>query len=527
MVRSSKLWLLLIVFILIVTAIIVTGCGQGKVETDQHIDAFVLPAEVVLAAPRDLAPGPQDPYYTSSILMVWEPLFAVNEQGEPTPRLVKTWTMSEDGREWIFVLKQEVVFHDGLPFNAEAVIANFERYRKISPKGSPFYSFNVNEIYPGLIEVSKVDDYTVKMSFEQPVPTLIYNMISFGSAMFSPNNFAADGNFNGLPMGTGPFKLVDHEKDQYALLEAFEGYHGDKAKAETIRVRVIPNPDTRLSALKAEEIMGVMDLGALQPSLAKELLKDERFVVSTAKSTITHYLTPNGNKPPFNDPRMKQAVSLLIDRELIVKELYEGYPVASGNILNYTSPFAKDIKAKHDKEMAKALANEALGGAGQTIDLIIPTWGLERYPYKAQAEYIQALLGEIGLEAKISILDGAAFRNALSEGEFNLAMNIQGLPNGEPFIILDRFMSSNGATNKSYNLGYSSQRADQLAEELKTTLDMNERSKKYLELQEISAQELPTIPLFNDTNIIAFNKKIKGYKATLYGTTLSQLEWAK
>ncbi|UQZ85845.1 Heme-binding protein A precursor [Paenibacillus konkukensis] len=524
----KKTYLLSILWLCIMIGLL--GCSAGAPQAQQTPEAASAAAnqgEVVLAAPRDLAPGPQDAYYTSLILYVWEPLVASGEDGQPAPKLATSWTMSADGKEWTFKLRDGVQFHDGEKVNADAVIANFNRYKQVSPKSSPFYTLDVKSAYPGLQDVVKVDEMTFKLVFDNPQPTLLYSMVNFASPIYSPKNFDEKGDFNGLPQGTGPFKLIEHQKDQFDLLEAYDGYYGDKAKTKRIRVRVIPDPDTRLAALKSGEIMGVMDLGALPPALAKELLKDDRFEVSATKSTISHYIHPNGKKPPFDNPKMRQALSLAIDREQLVKELYLGYPTSTVNILNVTSPFYKEIRPEYNLPEAKKLAAEALGGGSQKIDLIVPTYGLDRYPYKAQAELLQSVLKELNLDANIRILDGAAFKEAQSKGDFDLALATQGLPNGDPYTIFTNYLSSAGSSNKSYSLGYKNDRIDGLLNQAKTTLGMDERKAIYNEIQTIAAQDLPTIPLFNDASLIAYNKKIKGYKATVYGTTLAQLEWAQ
>ncbi|HCQ89009.1 MAG TPA: ABC transporter substrate-binding protein, partial [Clostridium sp.] len=150
-------------------------------------------------------------------------------------------------------------------------------------------------------------------------------MARFGTAMYSPQCFDINtGDFTDIAKGTGPFKIVGHEKDQYTLLERNEEYYGDKAKAKKVRVKVIPDAETRFSALKSEEIMGVMDLGAITPELSKELLKDKNFDVSTGKSSITHFISTNGVKGPFSNAKMKEALSLVVDRDLIVDEFFGG-----------------------------------------------------------------------------------------------------------------------------------------------------------------------------------------------------------
>ncbi len=485
------------------------------------------PKEIVLAAPRDLAPGPKDPYYTNPILYVWEPLVINGENGEPAPQLATSWSLSEDAKTWTLKLREGVRFHDGEPFNADAVIANFDRYRKISPKASPFTTFSIDQTFPGLTKVEKVETHTIRLVFSQPQPMLIYAMVGFGSPIYSPKNFEANGDFKGFPQGTGPFKLVEHRPDVSLLLQRNDDYHGAKAGAEFVRVRTIPAPDTRLSAMKAGEILGVMDLGAIPPEQANELAKDNRFALSWEKSTISHYLHPNGKSGIFKDVRLRQAVSMAIDREAIVKGLYRGYPSPTVNILNFTSPFMKTIAIPHDPKRAAALASEALAGKRAKILMIVPSYGIDRYPYKAQAELIQATLIPLGLDAEIRILDAAAYRKAQTEGEYDLALATQGLPNSDPFTLLNNYLATKGSSNALYSFGYSNPRVDQLLQEASVAVDIKQRRKAYEELQDLALQDMPTIPLFNDTSLIAYNKQITGYRATVYGTTLPEVRWAQ
>jgi len=513
---------ILLIF-LVLTMVLGTLAGCTTKDTSINEDE-----EIVLAAARDLSPGAKDAYYATSILFVWEPLIGLDDKGNPCAELAEKWTNSEDFKEWTFKIKEGVKFHDGVQLDADAVIKNFDRYMNMKTKGSPFYSFDLEKTYPNLKEVVKVSDYEVKLIFNKPISTLIYNMARFGSAIYSPQCFDINtGDFTDIAKGTGPFKIVEHEKDQYTLLERNEEYYGDKAKAKKVRVKVIPDAETRFSALKSEEIMGVMDLGAITPELSKELLKDKNFDVSTGKSSITHFISTNGVKGPFSNAKMKEALSLIVDRDLIVDEFFGGYGTSTINILNHTSPFAKEIKPVHDKEGAKEIAKEVLKGETKEVKFIVPSYGVDRYPYKPEAEYIQSAIKDIGLNATITILDGAAFKEAMKKGEYDLAIHPQGLPNAEPFTIFEGYMHSKGSSNKSYSLGYKNQRVDELIDKLKETNDITKREEIYNELQDISAKDPASIPLFQDVNLIAFNKKIKGFEATSYGTTLNKMEWSK
>lgn len=511
--------------LVMVSSIALSGCGTKSEKDTTKTDSN---KEIVLASPRDVAPGKENVHFANVLSYVWEPLVSMNKKGEPTPKLAKSWEMSKDAKEWTFKLQEGVTFHNGEKFNADIVVANFDRYKKLKNGKSNFYTFKVDKIYPGLIDCVKTDDYTVKLNFKKPIPTLAYNMVNFGSPIFHPNDFGKDGNFIvDKPNATGPFKLIESKKNSYCLLEAFDNYWGEKAKSKKIRIKTIPEGQTRYSALKAGEVMGVLDLGAITPNLAEELLKDSKFESSVEKSTINHFLSLNGTKFPFNDPKMKEAVSLAIDRNLIVDKFYKGFGNPTQNLLNHVSPFYKEMKPEHNLEKAKKLASEVLKGKNANVTMIIPSEFTKKYPYKEEAQYIQSVLKELGLNVNINIYDFATFNQIRNKGDFNLQMHIQGLPNMEPYTMFDNYMRSNGSTNKNYHFGYKNDKVDSLMNKLDETLDIEKRAAIYDELQSISAKDPSTIPLFSEMNLIVSNKEVTGHNAFIYGTTLPELQWSK
>jgi len=482
--------------------------------------------EIVLAAPRDIVPGEGDFFFATSMVKVWEPLVGVDESWMPIPVLAESWEHNADATEWNFTLKRGVKFHDGAAFNADVVIKNFDRYQAVDPGKSKFYSFTIERFYPGFKKIEKTGEYEVKLYFEKSMPTLPFFMSNFGSAMFSPDCFDGAGSFTKTAAGTGHFKVVEHVLDQYAVLERFDDYWSEPARAERIRIRVIPDGNTRFSALKAEEIMGVLDIGAIQPNLAKQLIKEDRFEDSVAKSSIIHYISPSGTKFPFNDVRMRKAVSLIFDREMIAETLYSGYVTPAPHILNYSSPFHKEMPIEYNPEKAKALAAEVMGKDRITMDLVLPAPFTGKYPYKEQAEYLQSVVAELGVDLEIKMLEWGALREAQKNGDYGLGMQIQGLPSGEPYAIFNSFMKSESGQNKSYGLGYANPEADALLEEVAETIDMDRRAEIYNRLQEIAAEEFPFIPVVNDSTVVVYNTKLNGYNAEIYGVTFDKIEWA-
>lgn len=503
--------------------LILSGCGGNGASSDTSDtpDASLYEKEVILAAHRDLTPGEKDGYYTSLITQVWEPLVTLGEDGAPEAALATDWEMSDDGTEWRLSLREGVTFHDGEPFNADAVIANIERVLDHSPKKSPFYTIDAKKTYPDLDHLEKVDEHTVKLVFSVPSPSAINRLTNFGSPMTSPAGFDENGDFSGIVKGTGPFMIVEHEPDQYTLLEANTNYWGDAPKVKNVRILSMPAAETRASALRSGEIHGVLDIGAILPSQAVELTSSDEFVASSTPSTITHFFQVNQSRAPFDDPRMIQAMSLAIDRELIVNEFYHGYGVPSANTLNASALGYVQDEVQYDPEKAKELASEVLGDERVSVELLVPQYGVDRYPYKEQAEYVQSVLSDIGVDIEISIVEGSEQSKRRSEGNFDMSFHTQGMPDGDPVTMLNVFMGEGNGGR------YDNQEARDLLYEARTELDPDRRFELYGDLQELALETRPTLPLLHDHYLIVHTADLVDYNATHYGVTLDTMYWAR
>lgn len=496
--------------------------AQEKPETEKTI---------IMGASRELAPGEKDPYYCTYTLKVWEPLIENGQDGEPKPKLAVAWLPNSDYTEWTFKLRDGVSFHDGEKFDADAVVTNVKHWLDFpgSRKPSPFYTFDMKAVYPGFQKIEKLDALTVKFHFEKPVSTLPYYMTNFGSPMYSPRCFdgTQEGDFNGLPQGTGPFRLVEAVRGQHLVLERNENYWGQKSGASRIRINIIPDANTRFSALKSEEIMGVLDLGGITPTLARELAKDPRFHVASCISSVPHFLSVNHKHFPLDDVRVRQAISLAIDRDTINESFFGGYCFPTANILSAASPFSKKIPITHDLEKARRLVAEALEGKREKIDILIPSGMLAREPYKELAEYLQAVLADIGLDATITIMDTAAATEHRRSGRFDTVLHTSGMPNSEPFTVLEGRMYGTGSSNTVYGCGYYNKEAEALIDSIRNEPDMVKRREVYNRLQDLAAEDLPAIPLLDGCWLTVNNVKLTGYGPERYGQTLETLRWVK
>jgi len=503
--------------LLFVCVLLLTGCYKDDSKlTNNSVDNAV----ITLAAGRHLAPGNKDGFYCSKILEVWEPLITGDEHGNPKPCLAQSWEMTPDGKTWTFYLRKGVIFHDGSRFDADAVLENFKRMEK-GIKKSNFYTLDINSFYPGLKEVKKIDAYTIQLIFNVPNFQQLFNMMNFGSAIYGPKCFDENGDFNGIVIGTGPFVIEKNVLNKYVLLVRNEKYYGAIAKTKSIMIKNIPNPEVRYSALKANEIQGVLDLNALPPFLAHEITQDERFAVSTNKSSMIRFLLLNEEKFPFNDVRMRKAISLAIDRPALIESLYLNYAKPTSNILNYTSPFYVEQPIEHNVKEAKALVMEVMNGKRLSARYCINGADILQ---KGEAELIAFWLSKIGIDITIQSLEYSTLATKLRSGDYEIARSQQGMANGDPYLIFSSFMMPHGSRNISNSIGYKNEEVITLMNKVSNSVSEIERQKIYARIQKISAEDFPIIPLFNDMNIVAYNKCLSGYKAKIYGVTLSEVE---
>lgn len=502
---------------------LICGCAKEEKVKTSNEKLNISKDTVVLAAPRHLAPGQKDAMYCSKILDVWEPLITHYDDGTPKPCLAESWQMLDGGKVWIFNLRKNVYFHNGKLFNADSVIANFDRMKK-GYKRSNFYGLNIKVYYPTLKKYEKLDDYTIRLTFAEPNINQLYKMMDFGSPMYAPECLDEEGHFNGFAIGTGQYIIKENVLNKYVRLVKNENYYGKKAHINEFIIRSIPSAEVRYAALKAGEIWGVLDINCLPPFLAPEVLKDPNLDLHVNKSTMTRFLNLNGTKYPFNDVRMRQAVSLAIDRKTLVNGLYLGYAYPTQNVLNYTSPYFKEFPVTYDLNKAKELAKQVLGNKRCDITYVIN--GSDPLQ-KGEAELIAYWLKDIGLDVTIKSMEYGTMSAAMRKGEYNIARTQQGLPNGDPYSIFYTFMMPDGARNISASAGYKNEEVVRLMEEAKHTVDEGRRREIYNRIQEISIHEAPTCPLYNDRTLVAYNKKLKNYSALIYGVRLEDIELVK
>jgi peptide/nickel transport system substrate-binding protein len=498
-------------------AFLIFVSGSGLVASAQD-EPHAANQELTVGISRNLVNGPEDFWYAHASLQVWESLIKYDDTWQLQPGLAESWTLSPDGLTWTFKLREDVTFSNGNPFNADVVVANIHRAEQFSGRPSIFLGgINYPEIYGAPTSITATGPYEVQIAYATPRPLLPYSIANHYSAQFDPTSWDPEtGNFLDKPIGTGRFTLVDWQRDQYAVLARNENYWGEKPALTKITLKLYTDPNARVSALKSGEVDALVELGALLPAQAAELAQDSNYIVAAHASACQTYIGFNGTKAPFNDPRVRKAISLAVDRDTIVNDILSGY-VASGKgiVSQFNTPFfntAPEAAATYDLDQAIALAQEALGG--QTTNIVLaftpPSEGIGQWPFPLIAQYLQATLQPLGFNIELKQLETAALTDARNNGDFDLILANSCWASPDPNYQFGRLFSSTSAIQSTQHGGYNNPEVDQLLAQAAVEIDPAKQKDLYNQVQVIAANDAVFAPLYDQQTITAAASYVKG-----------------
>ncbi|PZX17146.1 peptide/nickel transport system substrate-binding protein [Palleronia aestuarii] len=326
---------------------------------------------------------------------IYETLMARTPEGELEPGLA-TEARQIDETTWEFDLREGVTFHNGEPFDADAVVASVERI--IDPANN-----SEQMAYFGTIDgAEKVDDLTVRITTTGPDPILPSRM--YWMKMVPPGH-ATDGDIGAEPVGTGPYRFGDWSRGESITLERNPDYWGEEPEVETATYRFVGEAGTRLSGLMAGEFDIITNLlpefTQTAPKFAAvDGLETSVFVLGTDNEVVSN-------------PKVREALNLAIDREAMVQALFQGYAsIAQGHHVNPAAfGFNADLESyPYDPERARALIEEA-GATGATIDVVGESgrWLKDREQIEAVAGY----WAETGLVPNVQIQEFSQYLDSL------------------------------------------------------------------------------------------------------------------
>lgn len=459
------------------------------------------------------------------------------ERGSTTviPGLAEKWEVSGDGLTVTFQLRKGVKFHSGVngftpsrDFNADDVIWSFERqwkpdhpYAKVS--GGAYDYFNDMGMPDLLKSIEKIDDYTVKMTLNEPNAPIMANLaMDFGtihSAEYA--KFLSDKGtpeqFDQIPVGTGPFSFVDYQKDAVIRFKANPDYWGGKSKIDDLVFAITPDPTARYAKLKAGECHVMI---APNPADLDAMGKDADIQLLQQAGLNVGYLAMNAQKPPFDKKEVRQAINMAIDRDAILKEVYQGAGQKAKNPLPPTI-WSYD-ETTQDYEYNPEKAKEMLAAAGVTSLEADIWWMPVQRPYnpnaKRMAEMMQADLAKVGINTKLVSFEWGEYRKRLQAGEHMMGLLGWTGDNGDPDNFLFLLSCKADGTPAGQNIAkWCNKDFDAKLLEARKLSDQAVRTKLYQEMQAIFKDEAPWVTIAHSTVFEPVSKKVVDYKISPFG----------
>ena len=455
---------------------------------------------------------------------------------EVIPALAEKWQVSPDGTVWTFTLQKNVKFHDGTPFDAAAVVWNFDRWRfsnhpqhenltkagrTFEYYGAQFGGFDDKSL---ITKVEAVNPSTVRITLKSPQGPFLANLAMFTFDLASPKAVEKYGTaFGKNPVGTGPFKFVEWKVGQEVILEANKDYwdKADAAKVQRVIVRNIKDNSQRLAALKAGEIHG---MEGVNPDDVKVVRADPNLQLILRPTNTTGYVAFNFKVKEFQDKRVRQAFAHAINKKGIVDALYGGTGMAA---TQFQPPplwgHNKELKDyEYNPQRARDLLKEA--GFGQGIKEI--TWEDGRkeplqfwympvsrpyYPNpKEIAEAIAADLAKVGITVQLQTTDWTVYLDKSRNGQLALFMLGWTGDNGDPDNFVCYFFCAIGAPRMGF---YANQPLTDVLLQAQKLTDQEKRAELYRKAEQMIHDDVARLFIAHNQPPLAFLKKVKGYVA--------------
>jgi peptide/nickel transport system substrate-binding protein len=421
---------------------------------------------------------------------LFESLLKVDRNGKVVSALAKSYTASKDGKEYTFTLQKGIKFHDGQRCTAEDVKFSFERI--LDPKtAAPYRMF-----YEVIESVQVLDPLTVRFKIKKADSNFLFNLAR-GDAVIVPRQ-AAD-QLKSAPIGTGPFKLAEWKRgDSVTMVRNPDYYIKGIPYLDKVIFKFIPDPSAQLAALRA----GDVDVIAydLSPENVAALEKDPRFKVLKGNTTTEVIMAMNHSRKPFDDPKVRQAITLAIDRQAVIQGAVAGYGTPIGSHMDPTNPYYVDLAGlyPYNPEKAKQLLAEAGYPNGFGAVLKLP----EPYAYaRRSGEIIADQLSRVGIKLIIEVIQwGQWVDRVFKNAEYDLTV----IGHAEPFDI-------EIYARPTYYFRYNNPKFQELIKKAEGEMNEQARKKIYEEAQRMLADDFVNVYLFVYPALPAMKKEVMNW----------------
>ena len=451
------------------------------------------------------------------------------------PGLAERWTVTPDGKEYTFFLRKGVKWHSNKNFkptrdmNADDIIFAIERqwkeshpyFKVTSSNHSYFMGMGMDK---QIKSVDKIDAMTLKITLNKPEAPFLsgwameYSGIQSKEYADAMLKAGTPEKIDQEPIGTGPFYLVQYQKDAVIRYKAFPEFYAGKAKIDDLVYSITTDASVRWAKLQKGEchIMPYPN-----PADLDAMRKDPKVSVLEQPGLNVGYLAYNTTKKPFDDVRVRKAINMAINKQAIIDAVYLSTGVAAKNPIPPTQWSYND--AIKDDAFDPAAAQKLLAAAGLPNGFTTDLWAMPvQRPYnpnaKRIAELMQADLAKIGVKAEIKSFEWGEYRKRLQAGEHQMGMLGWTGDNGDPDNFLHTLLGCDAAKPGGSNVAkFCFQPYEELVLKAKTITDPAARGKLYEQAQVIFKEQAPWFTIAHAVQLKPVRKEVIDFKLSPFG----------
>jgi peptide/nickel transport system substrate-binding protein len=435
---------------------------------------------------------------------IFEGLVAIDRAGKIVPKLAESWTVSPDGLTYTFALRKGVKFHDGSDLTSADVKFTLERGNAPDSKNAQKW------IFQPIASVATPDPSTVVVTLKQPAANFVYGLAWGDAVVMAERSVAANAT---SPVGTGPYKFERWNRGDRLTVAAFDGWWGGKPAIPRATFRFINDPQAQVAGIRSGDCDALTNLAAQEA--VEELKADKRLAVLVGKTEGETIVAMNNGKKPFDDVRVRRAVSMAIDRQQVNLGAVNGTGTPIGSHFSPAQPAYVDLTGRYpfDPVKAKALLAEAGYPNGFDAVLKVPPPAYAR----RSSEIVAAMLGQVGIRVSIEPLEFPQWLDRVfKQRDYDLSI----IAHTEPLDI-------NIYARPDYYFAYKNPAFADLMKKIDATPDEAERNKLYGDAQRMLAEDAVNVFLFVLPKITVSKAGLKGMWADwpLPANPLAELSW--
>lgn len=505
--KKRHLSLLLLVSLL---GAVLTGCGDGSAAETPEDRAAANAITVGIAQDLD---DSLDPHLavaagTKEVMFnVFEGLMKPTPDGDLTPAIAESYDISEDRRTYTFALREGVKFHSGDAVTAADVVYSIERCADTAG-GTPLV-----EAFSIIQSVQPLDETTVVITLSESSN----EFLSYMTTAILPANYDQQ---DTAPVGTGPFKFISRAAQDSIVLERFQDYWGTPAALDKVTFKIMENADSLVMSLQS----GAIDLCAHMTTTQTAQLGDA-FQVVEGTMNLVQALYLNNAQAPFDDVRVRQALSYAVDKDAVIDLAFDGYgtPIGSSIYPAFQKYFLPELANQypHSVEKAKELLAQAGYPDGFSMTITVPS---NYQPHIDTAQVLVEQLKAVGVTAEIRLVEwGAWVSDVYTARQFQSTVVGVDASNMTARALLERFTS----TYDRNFINYQDPVYDALFDQALSAADDAQQTEAYQQMERRLAENAANVYLQDLADLVALRTGLEGLRFyPIYVLDLSTVRYA-